>query len=367
MALASDPDLLVLDEPTTGLDATVEAEVLDLVEQLRSRVQRGDPVHQPQSRHRRAALRPRRRALRRAADRGGPGAPSCSTTRGTPTRSASLRCVPRLGMRKQAQRLDPIAGSLPPPAPRPPAASIRRAAPSRAPSAWPPCRRASMPARGGSAAACFMRRCPASRRERPARSSRRAAPSGNRCFDIQDLIKRYGRGGAKLTALSGVSFEVRRGETLGLVGESGSGKSTLAKCVVGLVDPSGGEHRARRARPAGGRRLAQSRSAATNADGVPEPGYRAEPEPHGPPHPGPCGPAAVGRGRPGARRARARTCPRRATCRRGISNSGRRRSRAASSSASRSPAPSPASRCWCSATSRPRHSTSRCRPRSSTC
>ena len=36
MALATDPDLLVLDEPTTGLDATVEAEVLDLVEQLRA-------------------------------------------------------------------------------------------------------------------------------------------------------------------------------------------------------------------------------------------------------------------------------------------------------------------------------------------
>src|SRR5947209_16367125 len=36
MALATDPELLVLDEPTTGLDATVEAEVLDLVEQLRT-------------------------------------------------------------------------------------------------------------------------------------------------------------------------------------------------------------------------------------------------------------------------------------------------------------------------------------------
>ena len=36
MALSTDPELLVLDEPTTGLDATVEAEVLDLVEQLRS-------------------------------------------------------------------------------------------------------------------------------------------------------------------------------------------------------------------------------------------------------------------------------------------------------------------------------------------
>jgi peptide/nickel transport system ATP-binding protein len=36
MALATDPELLVLDEPTTGLDATVEAEILDLVEQLRT-------------------------------------------------------------------------------------------------------------------------------------------------------------------------------------------------------------------------------------------------------------------------------------------------------------------------------------------
>ena len=36
MALASDPKLLVLDEPTTGLDATVEASVLDLVRQLQA-------------------------------------------------------------------------------------------------------------------------------------------------------------------------------------------------------------------------------------------------------------------------------------------------------------------------------------------
>src|SRR5437868_8756224 len=39
MALAKDPALLILDEPTTGLDATVEAEVLDLVQQLRREYQ----------------------------------------------------------------------------------------------------------------------------------------------------------------------------------------------------------------------------------------------------------------------------------------------------------------------------------------
>ena len=41
-------------------------------------------------------------------------------------------------------------------------------------------------------------------------------------------------------AAQAVSFEIRRGQTLGIVGESGSGKSTVARCIVRLIDPSGG-------------------------------------------------------------------------------------------------------------------------------
>ena len=50
MALASEPSLLILDEPTTALDATVEAEVLDLVSSLRQQVPDLGAVHQPHTR-----------------------------------------------------------------------------------------------------------------------------------------------------------------------------------------------------------------------------------------------------------------------------------------------------------------------------
>ena len=43
-----------------------------------------------------------------------------------------------------------------------------------------------------------------------------------------------------VVAATDVSFSIRRGRTLGIVGESGSGKSTVARCIVRLIDPTGG-------------------------------------------------------------------------------------------------------------------------------
>src|SRR5690242_13996286 len=73
-------------------------------------------------------------------------------------------------------------------------------------------------------------------------------PDGDALLEVRDLVKHFPitRGvifqkkiGA-VRAVDGISFSVKRGETLGIVGETGCGKSTTARLLVRLLDPTSG-------------------------------------------------------------------------------------------------------------------------------
>jgi oligopeptide transport system ATP-binding protein len=74
------------------------------------------------------------------------------------------------------------------------------------------------------------------------------APEGEVLLEVRDLVKHFTVGGGlfggragTVRAVDGVSFALRRGETLGLVGESGCGKTTTGRCILQLERPTSGQ------------------------------------------------------------------------------------------------------------------------------
>jgi peptide/nickel transport system ATP-binding protein len=240
MALASEPSLLVLDEPTTALDATVEAEVLDLVAALREEFQTSVLF-----------ISHNLGVIARMCDRVGvlyagelveeaPAAEVFEQPR-HPYTVGLLRCIPRRGRRKDHGRLDTIPGFLPQPGQ---AAEGCIFAP-RCALAQDRCRTEAPPpydvGPGRTSRCHFHEQAPGLPRETPVdlqvgQPHASAAP----VVSLRGVSKTFNFYGERLRGLVDVDLDISPGETLGLVGESGSGKTTLARVLLGLTAPDPG-------------------------------------------------------------------------------------------------------------------------------
>jgi peptide/nickel transport system ATP-binding protein len=240
MALAKDPSLLILDEPTTGLDATVEAEVLDLVARLQAELHTTVLF-----------ISHNLGVISKMCDRVGVLYAGRLVEEGPvgtvlqdprhPYTVGLLRCIPRGGVRKDHGRLDTIPGFLPSLGTRLEGCVFA----DRCALADDRCRAEEPPvteAAPGHVARCFHQDlAPALPREEAAELELPAIDRGQTpLVQFEDIGKVFTQQGHKVHALAGVSAAIWPGETLGLVGESGSGKTTLGRTLLGIVGPTSG-------------------------------------------------------------------------------------------------------------------------------
>ena len=254
MALALRPQLLLADEPTTALDVTVQAQLLELL----SRLQREHGMAVVLVSHDLGVIgRVADRVLTMYAGRiveESTKAEAFATPHHPYTRGL-LSCIP--GTSTRGTSLGPITGQPPSLLRLPPGCAFAprcRHAQDRCRQSLPPQQRISDTHRSEcvlpveTAGAALPSEVAAARpRTEHAEVLPADAPPQVPLLRVSSLSKHYPgrrlglfRRGPVIRAVDGVDLEVRRGETLGLVGESGSGKSTLARLAAGLIAPTAG-------------------------------------------------------------------------------------------------------------------------------
>ncbi|WP_250286596.1 oligopeptide/dipeptide ABC transporter ATP-binding protein, partial [Frankia sp. CiP1_Cm_nod2] len=273
-ALASRPRLLVLDEPTTGLDAAVAREILDLLQALRREINAAVVLIS----HDLALVA--RRCDRmgvlyagRLVEEG--RAAELLTAPRHPYTAGLVAAAPVVGVTRRERRLLAVPGQPPAPSERPggcafadrcalvdqtcrtrepslvpvpavPALPALPAVPAVAASATGvppdglPERRLDVRPDGHLVRCHHSGRGPTPRLPEQTTEVDRAGPGPRPgLLSVRGLSRGYGR----TPVLDGIDLDIAYGEVLGLVGESGSGKSTLARALVGLGPDGPGELR----------------------------------------------------------------------------------------------------------------------------
>jgi len=277
MALSCEPKVLIADEPTTALDVTIQAQILDLLDELKSRLHMAMLL-----------ITHDMGVIAGHADRvnvmyAGRLVETTETSHlfahmHHPYTQALLASIPRLTQDRNVRLLN-IPG-LPPDLGHPPAGCRFAARCSKVTdkcrvdepsligetsdhlySCWHPVdgplaadevEAAAAAARAAQAAAGVEVVVPTAVTADPIElvEDRRPAPGteGAPLLEIKDLVKEFAvtsgilqRSIGSVHAVSGVSFSVNAGETFGLVGESGCGKTTIGRMVVALERPTSGE------------------------------------------------------------------------------------------------------------------------------
>jgi peptide/nickel transport system ATP-binding protein len=256
MALCCNPRLLIADEPTTALDVTTQAQILDLMRRLQDEL--GTAI---------LFITHDLGVVAEIADRvvvmyagrvveEGPVADILAGPR-MPYTAGLLRSIPQLDQAalQRGARLESIPGTVPDAL----SPIVGCAFQARCRHATDLCRReepALTTTADDRAVRCHHWRdlrlaastAPAPGSDHGAGNGEAgAAPAATELLRVEGLVTAFPlRGGllhrvvGSVAAVRGVSFEIRKGEVLGLVGESGSGKTTLGRSILRLIEPTEG-------------------------------------------------------------------------------------------------------------------------------
>ncbi|MGP3696359.1 dipeptide ABC transporter ATP-binding protein [Rhodobacter sp. NSM] len=255
MALMARPQLLILDEPTTALDVTVEAGIVELLRDIR-RTQGTAMLFISHNLALMAGICDRLSVLYSGRLVESAPADRIFGAARHPYTRALLRALPRI----EGERAPPVplAGGQPLPHERPPGCAFAPRCPHVRPGL---CYRPPVPLEEPAPAEAV--RCLRWREiaeNEPPAEVRPEPAIGGAVLEVEGLTRRFRSRRGTVHALEGVSFEARKGETLAIVGESGCGKSTLARLLMGLDRPDGGRIRLMgtevQDRPAGRRPMA---------------------------------------------------------------------------------------------------------------